>query len=59
MTRIVATYLVKITLRESAFGDVDATETVPPTIEELVDVLEQALETDGFDANVTAERTDV
>lgn len=58
MNPIVATYLVKITLRESDDSLVDISKE--PTLVEIEGIIEEALAANTeWAANATAERTDI
>ncbi len=58
MAPIVATYLVKITLREpEPLPGADG--AVPPTIDELIEMVGAELEDAGWEVHVAAERTDI
>lgn len=59
MSAIVATYLVRITLREPEPPE-EPLDELPPTIERITSLIEGELEAATYlEANVTAERTDV
>jgi hypothetical protein len=56
--KIIATYMAKITLRESDSKPSARIPPPPPTIAEIEALIVDAVGTDIVDVNVTAERTD-